>query len=141
MAESLPVKTLDFSPVVYNVLNSTQVLYNQTANNYNVFSTLRKTSTNLITYKDTSNQSCTQTGLIAYVTDIPGAINLGDKMTVAGAVYTVKKIEEVPILDKTKGKYLSTGVLNFGNGVGISGGQTGSVKTYNFDISINTFTG
>ena len=137
MATEPPVKSINLSPTSYATLNASQTARNSNAGNYQVFSTLRKTSTGKISYTNTSNGACTQTGLVAYVTDIPGAINLGDTWIIGGQSYEVKWIEPVPVIDKTKGKYVSTGVLDFG----ISGGATGSVKAYNFDISINTFTG
>ena len=142
MAIEPPVKSINLSPTSYATLNASQTARNTNAGNYQVFSTVRKTSTGIITYTNTSDQSCTQTGLVAYVTDIPGAIKLGDTWTIGGLDYEVKWVEPVPVIDKTKGKYVSTGVLDFGISTGgISGGATGSVKAYNFDISINTFTG
>jgi len=141
MATEPPVKSINLSPTSYVTLNDSQTARNSDAGNYQVFSTLRKTSNGKISYTNTNNGACTQTGLVAYVTDIPGAINLGDTWTVGGLDYEVKWIEPVPVIDKTKGKYVSTGVLDFGISNGISGGATGSVKAYNFDISINTFTG
>jgi hypothetical protein len=142
MAIEPPVKSINLSPTSYVTLNASQTARNSNAGNYQVFSTLRKTSNGKISYTNTSNGACTQTGLVAYVTDIPGAIKLGDTWTVGGEDYEVKWVEPVPVIDKTKGKYVSTGVLDFGISTGgISGGATGSVKAYNFDISINTFTG
>ena len=142
MANTDSVKSINLSPTSYTTLNSSQTARNSNAGNYQVFSTVRKTNNGKISYINTSNGICTQTGLVAYVTDIPGAINLGDTWIIGGESYEVKWIEPVPVIDKTKGKYVSTGVLDFGISTGgISGGATGSVKAYNFDISINTFTG
>jgi hypothetical protein len=141
MAIEPPVKSINLSPTSYVTLNASQTARNSDAGNYQVFSTLRKTSNGKISYTNTNEGNCTQTGLVAYVTDIPGAIKLGDTWTVGGLDYEVKWIEPVPVIDKTKGTYVSTGVLDFGISNGISGGATGSVKAYNFDISINTFTG
>lgn len=142
MADTDPVKSINLSPISYPMVNDVQTVRNTNVENYQIFSTLRKTSNGEISYTNSTNGSCTQTGLVAYVTDIPGAINLGDTWTVGGVDYEVKWIEPVPVIDKTKGKYVSTGVLDFEISTGeISGSTTGSVKAYNFDISINTFTG
>jgi len=142
MANTDPVKSINLSPISYPMVNNVQTVRNTNVENYQIFSTLRKTSNDKISYTNSTNGSCTQTGLVAYVTDIPGAINLGDTWSIGGEDYEVKWIEPVPVIDKTKGKYVSTGVLDFEISTGvISGSTTGSVKAYNFDISKNTFTG
>lgn len=140
MAVTDPVSLADLSPSNFGTLNPLQRVFG--SGNYEIFSTVRKSANGNVVYTNTSSQTCTQTGLVAYVTDIPGAINLGDTWIIGGLTYEVKWVEPVPVIDKTKGKYVSTGVLDFGISIrGISGGATGSVKAYNFDISINTFTG
>jgi hypothetical protein len=126
-------RDLNMSPTNYGTVNTTRNVF---LGNYNVFSTVRQSSNGKITFT-TDTESCTVTGVIAYVTDNPGAISLGDTWTIDGSEYEVWHIEEAPVLDKTQGEYLSAGVLD----VPISNGSTGTVKTYNFDISINTFTG
>ena len=126
-------RLVNLKPTDYGIVNTTKKVF---FNNYNIFSTIRSSSNGKITYT-TDIENCTVDGVVAYVTDNPGAISLGDTWTVEGTEYEVWKIEEAPILNKTQGEYLSAGVLD----VPISNGSTGTVKTYNFDISINTFTG
>ena len=126
-------RLVNLKPTDYGIVNTTKKVF---FNNYNIFSTIRSSSNGKITYT-TDIENCTVDGVVAYVTDNPGAISLGDTWTVEGTEYEVWKIEETPILNKTQGEYLSAGVLD----VPISNGSTGTVKTYNFDISINTFTG
>jgi len=126
-------RVVNMSPIDYGTVSTTRNVF---VGSYNVFSTVRQSSDGKITYT-TDIESCTVTGVIAYVTDNPGAISLGDTWTIDGTDYEVWRIEAAPVLDKTQGEYLSAGVLD----VPISNGSTGTVKTYNFDISINTFTG
>jgi hypothetical protein len=126
-------RVVNMSPTNYGTVSTTRNVF---VGSYNVFSTVRQSSNGKITYT-TDIESCTVDGVIAYVTDNPGAISLGDTWTISGTEYEVWRIEEAPVLDKTQGEYLSAGVLD----VPISNGSTGTVKTYNFDISINTFTG
>ena len=132
-------RVVNMSPIDYGTVSTTRNIF---VGGYNVFSTVRQSSNGTISYTTLDqygsiDESCTVTGVIAYVTDNPGAINLGDTWTIDGTEYEVWRIEAAPVLDKTQGKYLSAGVLD----VPISNGSTGTVKTYNFDISINTFTG
>lgn len=126
-------RAVNLLPTDYGIVNTTKKVF---FNNYNIFSTIRSSSDGKITYT-TDIENCTVDGVVAYVTDNPGGIILGDTWTVEGTEYEVWNIEKVPVLDKTQGEYLSAGVLD----VPISNGSTGTVKTYNFDISINTFTG
>lgn len=126
-------RVVNMSPTNYGTVSTTRNVF---LGGYNVFSTVRQSSNGKITYT-TDIESCTVDGVIAYVTDNPGAISLGDTWTINETEYEVWRIEEAPVLDKTQGEYLSAGVLD----VPISNGSTGTVKTYNFDISINTFTG
>ena len=132
-------RVVNMSPIDYGTVSTTRNVF---VGSYNVFSTVRQSANGKISYTTLDqyggiDKSCTVTGVIAYVTDNPGAINLGDTWTIDGTEYEVWRIEAAPVLDKTQGKYLSAGVLD----VPISNGSTGTVKTYNFDISINTFTG
>jgi hypothetical protein len=135
MAEQTPYipRNLNTSPTNYGTVSTTRNVF---LGGYNVFSTVRRSANGKISYT-TDIESCTVDGVIAYVTDNPGAISLGDTWTIDGTEYEVWYIEAAPVLDKTQGEYLSAGVLD----VPISNGSTGTVKTYNFDISINTFTG
>lgn len=132
-------RLVNTSPLAYGTVSTTRNVF---LGGYNVFATIRQSSNGKISYTTFDQygvleESCAVDGVIAYVTDNPGAINLGDTWTIDGTEYEVWRIEGAPVLDKTQGEYLSAGVLD----VPISNGSTGTVKTYNFDISINTFTG